>query len=76
MGKKIKITRIIDVSEMGRAGGKATAQNRTPAERRAAARKAIAARWDAYYKEHPEKLKTRRSGASRKKKTSRSTSDE
>jgi len=30
---------------LGRKGGIATAQNRTPAERKAAARKAIATRW-------------------------------
>lgn len=66
--KKIKVTRIIDVIAMGRAGGKATAASRTPKERLAAARKAIKARWDKYYKDHPEKLKMKRSGASRKKK--------
>jgi hypothetical protein len=64
MGKKV--TRIIDVTELGRAGGKATAANRTAKQRSAAARTAIKARWDAYYKAHPEKLKTKRSGASRK----------
>jgi hypothetical protein len=65
MGKKV--TRIIDVTELGRAGGKATAANRTAKQRSAAARTAIKVRWDAYYKAHPEKLKTKRSGASRKK---------
>jgi len=59
MGKKVKvtITRIVDVTEMGRAGGRATAAKRTPQERTEAARKAIAARWDRYYRDHPEKLK-------------------
>ena len=59
MGKKVKvtITRIIDVTEMGRAGGRATAAKRSPEQRKEAARKAIAARWDRYYREHPEKLK-------------------
>jgi hypothetical protein len=67
MGKKVKITRVIDVTEMGRAGGKATAANRTAKERKAASALAIKARWDAYYAAHPEKVKTKRSGASRKK---------
>jgi hypothetical protein len=57
MGKKIRLT--IDVTELGRAGGHATAAARTAAERKAAAQKAIKARWDAYYKLHPEKLKAK-----------------
>jgi hypothetical protein len=71
MGKKVKIVRTIDVDDlakMGRLGGRATAKNRTPAERKEAAMNAIKARWDAYYKAHPEKKKTARTGASRKKK--------
>ena len=55
MGRKIKI----DVTELGRAGGRATAANRTDKERGEAATKAIKARWDAYYKLHPEKLKAK-----------------
>jgi len=65
MGKKV--TRIIDVTELGRAGGRATAANRTAKQRSAAAREAVQARWAAYYSAHPEKAKTKRSGASRKK---------
>ena len=40
MGKKVKvtITRSVDVTEMGRAGGRATATKRTPEERTEAAR--------------------------------------
>ena len=57
MGKKI--TRIIDVTELGRAGGKATAARRTAKERKAASVVAIRARWDAYYAAHPEKLKAK-----------------
>lgn len=53
MGRKVKIT--VDVTELGRLGGKATAANRTPEERKKAAAKAIKARWDAYYAAHPEK---------------------
>jgi hypothetical protein len=59
MGKKVKVTRIVDVTEMGRLGGRATAANRTATERKAAARMAIKARWDAYYAAHPEKLKAK-----------------
>lgn len=62
-----KVTRVIDVTELGRAGGKATAANRTPKERSAAARIAIKARWEAYYAAHPEKVKTKRPASSRKK---------
>jgi hypothetical protein len=57
MGKKIRL--VIDVEELGRKGGLATAANRTPAERKAAAVTAIRARWDAYFKAHPEKLKAK-----------------
>ncbi len=46
----------MDVTELGRKGGQATAANRTEAERKAAAQKAIEARWEKYYSEHPEKL--------------------
>ena len=56
MGRKI----VVDVVELGRKGGQATAANRTPAERKAAAALAIKARWDAYYKAHPEKLKAKK----------------
>ena len=60
MGKKIH--RVIDVTEMGRKGGKATAANRTPEERREAAQRAIKARWDKYYKDHPEKRRRAKKG--------------
>lgn len=48
MGKKIKVTivRMVDVTEMGRLGGRATAANRTPEERSEAARHAVMARWE------------------------------
>jgi hypothetical protein len=65
MGKKVKIT--VDVTELGRKGGRARAAALSPDQRKEAARKAIKARWDAYYKAHPEKKKTARTGASRKK---------
>ncbi len=60
MGKKlIKVVRFVDVAELGRAGGTATAANRTPAERKQAAKLAIRARWEAYYKANPDKLKAK-----------------
>jgi hypothetical protein len=40
----------------------------TPKQRSKAMSQAAETRWAKYYAEHPEKLKTRRSGASRKKK--------
>ena len=67
MGKKVRF--VIDVTEAGRKGGAATAANRTAAERQEAARKAIQARWEKYYAEHPEKRKTARTAASRKKRS-------
>ena len=70
MGKKVKVVRLVDVddlAEMGRLGGRATAAARTPEERRSAAKRAVEARWDAYYREHPEKRKTARTAASRNK---------
>jgi hypothetical protein len=70
MGKKVKVVRLVDVddlAEMGRLGGKATAATRTPEERKSAAKRAVEARWDRYYAEHPEKRKTARTAASRNK---------
>ena len=57
MGKKIHL--FVDMSELGAKGGKSTAQARTPEERKAASAKAIAARWEKYYRDHPEKLKAK-----------------
>jgi len=67
MGRKIKVTMTVDVDKLSRAGGRARALALSPEERKEAARKAVQARWDAYYKAHPEKRKTARTGASRKK---------
>lgn len=69
MGKKIRIT--VDVTEMGKLGGKARALALGPKGLSDAGRKAVQARWDAYYAANPDKLKTRRSGASRLKTTKR-----
>ena len=59
MGKKVKVTRIVDVTEMGRAGGNARAANLSDSELSAAGSKAVNARWAAYYKAHPDKLKAK-----------------
>ena len=64
MGRKVKV--IVDVTELGRLGGRATAANRTPAERKAAALAAIQARWEAYYAAHPEKLQAKLEREARK----------
>jgi hypothetical protein len=65
MGKKVKITRIVDVTEMGRAGGLARAANLSDAELSAAGSKAVKARWEAYYAAHPERRATARTKQSR-----------
>jgi hypothetical protein len=44
---------------MGRAGGNARAANLSDAELSAAGSKAVSARWEAYYKAHPDKLKAK-----------------
>ncbi len=61
MGKKVKvtITRVVDVTEMGRAGGKARAEKLSADELSEQGRNAVQARWDRYYKAHPEKLKAK-----------------
>jgi hypothetical protein len=57
MGKKVRI--IVDVTELGRKGGHARAANLSEAELSAAGSKAVNARWEAYYKAHPDKLKAK-----------------
>jgi hypothetical protein len=65
MGKRIRL--VVDVEALGRKGGLATAANRTRAERKAAATAAINARWEKYYKAHPEKLKEKLERKARKR---------
>ena len=65
MGRKITIT--VDVDKLSRAGGHARAASMTPEARTESARKAVQARWDRYYAEHPEKRKTALTAASRNK---------
>jgi hypothetical protein len=70
MAAKKKRT-VVDVAEIGSLGGLARAANLSPEQRKAAARKAINARWDAYYEAHPEKLKARLEREARKGTTKR-----
>lgn len=58
MGRKITV--IVDVDALSRAGGHARAAAMTPDERKEAARKAVKARWKKYYDEHPEKKRGRK----------------
>jgi hypothetical protein len=67
MGRKIQVTMTVDVDKLSRAGGLARAAALSPEARTEAARKAVQARWDRYYAEHPEKRKTARTAASRNK---------
>jgi hypothetical protein len=53
MAKKI----MIDIGALPSIGGKARAAALSEEERSEAARKAVRARWDAYYRLHPGKLK-------------------
>jgi hypothetical protein len=59
MGKKVKVVRIVDVTEMGRAGGKARAANLGADGLSAAGKHAAAARWAGH--------KAKRPASSRKK---------
>jgi hypothetical protein len=65
MGKKVKIVRIVDVTELGRAGGKATAANRTTEQRAAYGRMMAAARWAGHKAKRP--VSSRRPAAKAKK---------
>jgi hypothetical protein len=51
---------------LGRRGGKARAASLSPEELSEEARKAIEARWEQYYRDHPEKLKARQEREARK----------
>jgi hypothetical protein len=55
MGTKVEI----DVTELGRKGGHARAAALGSRKLRAAGRKAANARWEKYYREHPEKRKAK-----------------
>ena len=45
---------------LGRKGGKARARNLSPKELSDQGRNAVQARWDTYYKAHPEKLRKKK----------------
>jgi hypothetical protein len=64
MGRKVVI--IVDVTEIGRKGGQARAANLTDKELAESARTASNARWEQYYRDHPEKLKARKELEARK----------
>jgi hypothetical protein len=51
---------------LGRRGGKARAASLSPEELSEQARKAIDARWEQYYRAHPDKLKARQEREARK----------
>jgi hypothetical protein len=49
----------VDTAELGRRGGHARAASLTAKQRRNSASDAARARWDAYYRLHPDKLKAK-----------------
>jgi hypothetical protein len=51
---------LIDTAKIGKKGGEARAANLSDAELQKSASQAARARWDAYYKLHPEKLKAKK----------------
>ena len=53
MGKKVKVVRVIDVTEMGRAGGKARAANLSAEELSAVGKAGAAARWKGHVAKRP-----------------------
>lgn len=61
----------VDTAKIGRQGGNARAANLTAKERSASASAAAKARWDTYYKLHPEKLKAKKERAKKTAKKKR-----
>ena len=57
VGRKVKV--IVDVEELARAGGYARGKKLSAQELSQAGKSAVNARWESYYREHPEKLKAR-----------------
>jgi hypothetical protein len=57
---------LVDTKKIGAKGGKARAANLSAKELSESARTAVNARWEKYYREHPEKLKARREREGRK----------
>ena len=59
MANKAKFVKI-NTTASGRLGGTARAAKLTQTQLQAAARKANKAKWDKYYREHPEKIRPKR----------------
>lgn len=57
----------IHAVKLGRKGGQNSRMFLDPAEATALGRKAVKARWDAYYEAHPEKLKEKQEKDARKR---------
>ena len=57
----------VDTAKIGRMGGNARAANMSADERSTSASEAARSRWDAYYKQHPEKLKVKLEKAAKAK---------
>jgi hypothetical protein len=56
----------VDTAKIGRKGGHARAANLSAEERSSSASGAAKARWDAYYKAHPDKLKAKKERGAKK----------
>jgi hypothetical protein len=57
---------LVDTKKIGAKGGKARAANLSAKELSESARNAVKARWEQYYRDHPEKLKARKEREARK----------
>jgi hypothetical protein len=57
---------LVDTKKIGAKGGKARAANLSAKELSAAGLAAVSARWEQYYRDHPEKLKARKEREARK----------
>jgi hypothetical protein len=57
---------LVDTRKIGAKGGRARAANLSAKELQASARAAVLARWEQYYRDHPEKLKARNEREARK----------
>ena len=57
---------LVDTRKIGAKGGRARAANLSERELKAASKAAATARWERYYRDHPEKLKARQEREARK----------
>jgi hypothetical protein len=60
--------KLIDPVEIGSKGGRARAESLSTLELQESGRSAAKARWDAYYRLHPEKLQAKKERAAKKAK--------